>query len=118
ARTSMQRALPLSFFLCSSPLRRSLLSFPTRRSSDLVVRVHGARLRWGRRAERSGLRAVRQFGADSAGTAWTDAEGRAGSADRDRSEEHTSELQSRVDLVCRLLLEKKKPQPATTTARR
>src|SRR2546428_8049030 len=28
---------------------------------------------------------------------------------RDRSEEHTSELQSRSDLVCRLLLEKKKP---------
>src|SRR2546428_9139906 len=27
---------------------------------------------------------------------------------RDRSEEHTSELQSRSDLVCRLLLEKKK----------
>src|SRR5207247_782562 len=26
---------------------------------------------------------------------------------RERSEEHTSELQSRVDLVCRLLLEKK-----------
>src|SRR5699024_12028110 len=26
---------------------------------------------------------------------------------RDRSEEHTSELQSRFDLVCRLLLEKK-----------
>src|SRR5207247_4370184 len=29
-------------------------------------------------------------------------------ADTARSEEHTSELQSRVDLVCRLLLEKKK----------
>src|SRR5690349_24188876 len=28
----------------------------------------------------------------------------------DRSEEHTSELQSRRDLVCRLLLEKKKPK--------
>src|SRR6267378_3624830 len=28
-----------------------------------------------------------------------------------RSEEHTSELQSRRDLVCRLLLEKKKPHP-------
>src|SRR3989440_743113 len=28
--------------------------------------------------------------------------------DRQRSEEHTSELQSRSDLVCRLLLEKKK----------
>src|SRR6202046_5869654 len=30
------------------------------------------------------------------------------SASRLRSEEHTSELQSRFDLVCRLLLEKKK----------
>src|SRR5436190_11687985 len=29
--------------------------------------------------------------------------------DRARSEEHTSELQSHSDLVCRLLLEKKKP---------
>src|SRR5216683_4165630 len=29
-------------------------------------------------------------------------------ATKDRSEEHTSELQSRSDLVCRLLLEKKK----------
>src|SRR3989442_12394658 len=28
--------------------------------------------------------------------------------DRDRSEEHTSELQSRPHLVCRLLLEKKR----------
>src|SRR3712207_7990077 len=33
---------------------------------------------------------------------------RKSSADRDRSEEHTSELQSRQYLVCRLLLEKKK----------
>src|SRR2546429_1485097 len=31
-----------------------------------------------------------------------------GSATNDRSEEHTSELQSRLHLVCRLLLEKKK----------
>src|SRR5699024_11306524 len=30
--------------------------------------------------------------------------------DEDRSEEHTSELQSRFELVCRLLLEKKKMQ--------
>src|SRR3989449_2075176 len=29
-----------------------------------------------------------------------------------RSEEHTSELQSRLHLVCRLLLEKKKTHPA------
>src|SRR2546421_6355910 len=33
----------------------------------------------------------------------------------ERSEEHTSELQSRSDLVCRLLLEKKKKTPAITT---
>src|SRR5690349_23539735 len=32
---------------------------------------------------------------------------------RGRSEEHTSELQSRRDLVCRLLLEKKKKEKAT-----
>src|SRR5207249_11829406 len=32
-----------------------------------------------------------------------------------RSEEHTSELQSRFDLVCRLLLEKKKTQKAHLT---
>src|SRR5437868_8161446 len=31
-----------------------------------------------------------------------------GRKERGRSEEHTSELQSRFDLVCRLLLEKKK----------
>src|SRR3712207_8552026 len=34
--------------------------------------------------------------------------GRADRTARDRSEEHTSELQSRQYLVCRLLLEKKK----------
>src|SRR5437868_12243538 len=32
----------------------------------------------------------------------------------DRSEEHTSELQSRFDLVCRLLLEKKKTKRNTS----
>src|SRR5205809_2567138 len=31
----------------------------------------------------------------------------------ERSEEHTSELQSRLHLVCRLLLEKKKPELPT-----
>src|SRR5438874_9737795 len=33
-----------------------------------------------------------------------------------RSEEHTSELQSRRDLVCRLLLEKKKPRSGVPAA--
>src|SRR2546426_3209876 len=34
-----------------------------------------------------------------------------------RSEEHTSELQSPCNLVCRLLLEKKKREPVTDSAR-
>src|SRR3712207_8683134 len=51
----------------------------------------------------------------SAGLLALDAAGRAGAAFRGgslaiRSEEHTSELQSRQYLVCRLLLEKKKKQ--------
>src|SRR2546430_5612408 len=33
-----------------------------------------------------------------------------------RSEEHTSELQSQSNLVCRLLLEKKKPNPYRRTS--
>src|SRR2546427_9627961 len=35
----------------------------------------------------------------------------------DRSEEHTSELQSQSNLVCRLLLEKKKTQSDASTQR-
>src|SRR5688572_32026075 len=35
-----------------------------------------------------------------------------------RSEEHTSELQSQSNLVCRLLLEKKTPRSATTSSSR
>src|SRR6266571_3809601 len=49
--------------------------------------------------------------------------GRSGSGRRNRpdrrlgrSEEHTSELQSHVNLVCRLLLEKKKSYPARSRA--
>src|SRR5438132_10632429 len=50
--------------------------------------------------------------ADHVGRAEVPEEGRQVGAEpacqRDRSEEHTSELQSHSDLVCRLLLEKKK----------
>src|SRR4051812_49740384 len=42
---------------------------------------------------------------------------RGGTAPR-RSEEHTSELQSHVNLVCRLLLEKKKKKTQATTNHR
>src|SRR5947209_9018259 len=53
---------------------------------------------------------------DDGGATWTEASGSTELADQDRqwfavgprSEEHTSELQSRQYLVCRLLLEKKK----------
>src|SRR2546426_3470368 len=44
----------------------------------------------------------------------TDPAGRA-PRQRGRSEEHTSELQSPCNLVCRLLLEKKKKQPQNIT---
>src|SRR5699024_12239271 len=45
------------------------------------------------------------YGMDSSGTLIVDGDE---SLLQSRSEEHTSELQSRFDLVCRLLLEKKK----------
>src|SRR5687768_17669395 len=54
----------------------------------------------GARARRARLPAVRQSGARAVG--------RRGRGRNARSEEHTSELQSRLHLVCRLLLEKKK----------
>src|SRR5438034_8006586 len=38
-------------------------------------------------------------------------------ASASRSEEHTSELQSHSDLVCRLLLEKKKPEDSIACSR-
>src|SRR5690606_40466219 len=44
--------------------------------------------------------------------------GRTTITEKVRSEEHTSELQSRENLVCRLLLEKKKKRPADDTMRR
>src|SRR5207247_10839289 len=90
-----------------------LLSFPTRRSSDLESDhhrlLHSASFRsactssavrerhapTGNRPRRSGPIRTRTSRTTSRPTA-------------SRSEEHTSELQSRVDLVCRLLLEKKK----------
>src|SRR2546422_5282834 len=45
------------------------------------------------------------------GLLWVYAAGRSRTRNRARSEEHTSELQSRLHLVCRLLLEKKKKKP-------
>src|SRR2546422_2078975 len=66
--------------------------FPTRRSSDLTHDPHP-----GARRPRAAARGARPA-----------AELRLGDFHEPRSEEHTSELQSRLHLVCRLLLEKKK----------
>src|SRR5436190_2805210 len=85
--------------------------FPTRRSSDLAARV----------AAKNGLK-IFTVGVGSAngelipamdetgGTQFTrDESGQFVKSRLDeRSEEHTSELQSHSELVCRLLLEKKK----------
>src|SRR5947207_15075106 len=85
------------FSLSAAP--RDLHSFPTRRSSDLEVRLavvepaaarHGGDVRRPERRRHDALIGGRVVGEDA------------------RSEEHTSELQSHSDLVCRLLLEKKK----------
>src|SRR2546430_13020776 len=57
---------------------------------------------------RSGLGAVTVDYAPVAGTRY----GLGVQARYDRSEEHTSELQSQSNLVCRLLLEKKKKHPS------
>src|SRR5206468_13062001 len=99
-------------FRCSAH-HRAARSFPTRRSSDLS--------RKGREL-RASARAAVAFYWNRLGKQ-VRIEGRVEEVSRprgpvrvglgrrdllDRSEEHTSELQSRSDLVCRLLLEKKK----------
>src|SRR5690606_41793040 len=55
-----------------------------------------------------GVRICREILNQSAMTAFNGGEERPGADLKSRSEEHTSELQSRENLVCRLLLEKKK----------
>src|SRR5438132_8187796 len=86
----------LFFFKCYGD-HRDLHSFPTRRSSDLPVRPEA----WEAMQPWLSAPAGNPASAHSAGR-------RARRALEDRSEEHTSELQSHSDLVCRLLLEKKK----------
>src|SRR6266567_6660971 len=73
------------FFFNDTATTEIYTSFPTRRSSDRPSRDHDRGRQHGRCP--TGHRRARR--------------------DR-RSEEHTSELQSQSNLVCRLLLEKKK----------
>src|SRR5699024_12763904 len=97
------------FLLCRRPPRPTLFPYTT------LFRSPGQRLRAGVRA--AGAAAAGRLCGRSRGSR-ADAEvfrprlavrrQCARRADGVRSEEHTSELQSRFDLVCRLLLEKKK----------
>src|SRR5206468_12843522 len=77
-----------SFFLSYFSDHRNLHSFPTRRSSDLCKKLTMP-------PQIFDCRFYFLVDLDLQGS-------------KIRSEEHTSELQSRSDLVCRLLLEKKK----------
>src|SRR5437762_5454971 len=86
SHTSISLRATRPFFLHYFGAPRDLHSFPTRRSSDLA-----------KSTDFEGQRSRRQ-----------PAVRRAEVGLHDRSEEHTSELQSPMYLVCRLLLEKKK----------
>src|SRR5699024_11479325 len=104
----VSRLLPLS----SPPPPRVLLSFPPRRSSDLapvaVVLAQPVPVLIMISAS-PGTGSAIWLLAVVAATALADALALRVFAPV-RSEEHTSELQSRFDLVCRLLLEKKKSE--------
>src|SRR5438270_6176440 len=80
-----------SFLFYSYGHHRDLHSFPTRRSSDLHSRSSGP------------------LAASKILTLWPHGICATTCCTELRSEEHTSELQSQSNLVCRLLLEKKKP---------
>src|SRR5207244_12296986 len=88
-------------FFSSSPSSLDLLSFPTRRSSDLLYCAAGRPPAVSPADGRSGP-AVDPFSSRQG------LPGPQRGPARERSEEHTSELQSPDHLVCRLLLEKKK----------
>src|SRR5207248_6371792 len=94
------------FLILRRPPRPTL--FPYTRSSDLDGRVAHDPIRAGRRAHEGVFNSIRRnfvIGAHA------DAH-RVDLRRVMRSEEHTSELQSPYDLVCRLLLEKKKKPSA------
>src|SRR5207249_5408219 len=99
-----------SFFSQRSPDHPALHSFPTRRSSDLPLHRLGVAAKGFQRTPGdSRLLRPRQRGQlfHNFRRAHGDNVSELRRRRKRRSEEHTSELQSRFDLVCRLLLEKK-----------
>src|SRR5699024_11416438 len=78
-------------------------------SSELASRPHRGNSRPGQSPRRGRTRCATSRPTTAHAPAWPpDQTHRCQNHRRPRSEEHTSELQSRFDLVCRLLLEKKK----------
>src|SRR5688572_33387133 len=86
---------------------RDLHSFPTRRSSDLPLEVVGGEPVQEPRGDDRGP-ALAGIAGGLVRTARVVTESAREEGADGRSEEHTSELQSQSNLVCRLLLEKKK----------
>src|SRR5205807_10478973 len=85
-----------------------LHSFPTRRSSDLSAAIsleRTPRRSWCSASARTSRSRIATSRTSAIGTARSSRRLRASKPTR--SEEHTSELQSPCNLVCRLLLEKK-----------
>src|SRR5207248_6009116 len=107
----------LPFLLLTSLPPPHLHSFPTRRSSDLLRQsdLPARRHRVGRRVDDRLGHFHRLRGDLPRSARPRPAAGRLGRRPTRwrRSEEHTSELQSPYDLVCRLLLEKKKKRSYT-----
>src|SRR5436305_9764393 len=102
----MTECSTINSFFCfrrSGP-HASLHPFPTRRSSDLAERP--ARFDHAEYPEPPLRRAAPYAGPPRGGAGTRPGDGDPGQ--HLRSEEHTSELQSRPQLVCRVLLEKKK----------
>src|SRR5690606_41568021 len=101
-RSNVRSSQSMTFFLYLSDDHRDLHSFPTRRSSDLLELtglnwfVPLAKIAGGEPAGFQFQQLVKMIGLPLVAMLIFL-----------RSEEHTSELQSRENLVCRLLLEKK-----------
>src|SRR5690606_41531090 len=105
-------ALPYHSSVALSSDPRYLHSFPTRRSSDLLMlppkMLYTRRTRSINCPDRSSAAIVFSNVGDAEDDAIFSVSSSCSFIPASRSEEHTSELQSRENLVCRLLLEKKK----------
>src|SRR5438874_10763094 len=108
--------LDFVFFFYSYGDLLDLHSFPTRRSSDLFALGSAGAFLVIESREHAEARGAKPYARLSNVVADLAHRKHPGEITATRSEEHTSELQSRRDLVCRLLLEKKKNNPSYDTS--